>query len=86
MSILETYRSLTSNKRENRSQDLLDFANQMGWNPSYYFKYDDDFDNGQVIVEHRLEYTAVLSFLNTPYQELSKEEQRKLVNISYGHL
>ena len=86
--ISEIFRELTSTDRVAFKHSIVDdFAIQMGWKPSYFLQSKTDyFSNGHLIVEHGLENTAVLSFLNKSYFELTLEERKKLLNISYNNL
>jgi hypothetical protein len=47
---------------------LNDFAFELGWRPSDHLQIpaSDDFATAHLIVEHGLEYTAVISFLRHP--------------------
>ena len=68
---------------------IYEFAKLLGWNPSYYIPADsvnENFANGYLSVEHGLENTAVLAFLNKPYNELNVEERKKLDNIAFNNL
>ena len=68
---------------------VYDFAKQLGWNPSYFLPSDTEnekFANGYLSIEHGLENTAVLAFLNKPYRDLDHEERKKLDNIAFNNL
>jgi hypothetical protein len=68
---------------------VFDFAKLLGWNPSYFLPADMDsetFANGYLSVEHGLENTAVLAFLNKPYNDLNTEERKKLDSIAFNNL
>ncbi|MEM9389802.1 MAG: N-6 DNA methylase [Bacteroidota bacterium] len=64
------------------------FARELGWSPSYYLnaKGKKTFANIHLVVEHGLENSAVLTFLNTPYLSLSNDDRRELLNISYNNM
>jgi hypothetical protein len=87
-SIGEIFTKLTANNIPINAESLIkNFAGEMGWSPSYFMSAStEEFANGHLIVENGLENTAVLSFLNKPYYELSYEEHKKLLNISYNNL
>ncbi|WP_192825285.1 class I SAM-dependent DNA methyltransferase [Rufibacter sp. LB8] len=88
--LFDTYNILTSKVQNGISlsiDQIGKFASELGWNPSYFEKPTlEDFANGHIIVEHGLENTAVLSFLNIEFEELSTIQQRLLINISYNNL
>ena len=71
-------------------RQLNDFASELGWRPSdrLSLPFCRDFSTGHLIVEHGLEYTAVISFLTRPYtfSTLSPSQQKLLVGASYNNL
>ena len=78
---------LTSSDRE---ITLRNFAQENGWLPSYTIEYrkTEDLANGHIVVEHGLDTTAVISFLNrdNPFSQLSLYQQIDLLTISYNNL
>ncbi len=79
---------LTAPKQEKNYQELSNtFMQSTGWSPSYFINADDeDFANGHIAVEHGLENTAILTFLNKPYDLLTTSQKQKLFNLSYNNL
>jgi hypothetical protein len=69
---------------------LDDFAFELGWKPSDHLSLPStrDFATAHLIVEHGLDYTAVLSFLQRPYRfvDLTPAQQRLLASASYNSL
>ena len=69
---------------------LDDFAFELGWKPSDHLSLPGtrDFATAHLIVEHGLDYTAVLSFLQRPYRfvDLTPAQQRLLASASYNSL
>lgn len=66
-----------------------DFASLLGWEPSEFIKPNkdiEDISNGHIIVEHGLLNSAVITFLNSPFIELSNEKKRSLLELSYNNL
>lgn len=80
--------NLTTKGHNSDFQSLIkSFAQQTGWNPSYFFdKGGDSFANGHLVVEHGLENTAILTFLNKSFNELDINERKSLLNLSYNNL
>lgn len=73
----------------NINSKIFDFAKLLGWNPSYFLPTDNEsesFANGYLSVEHGLENTAVLAFLNKPYIDLNTEQRKKLDSVAYNNL
>jgi methylase of polypeptide subunit release factors len=71
-------------------RQLNDFASELGWRPSDKLKlpFCREFSTGHLLVEHGLEYTAVISFLTSPYTfaTLDVLQQKALVSASYNNL
>lgn len=69
---------------------LNDFAYEFQWNPSDILDIPlvSDLATAHIIVEHGLENTAVISFLNNSrsYADLSSFEKRRLLSVSYNNL
>jgi hypothetical protein len=73
-----------------RAVRLQEFSRELGWRPT------DRLDlpavrqiaSAQLLVEHGLENSAVVSFLRTPaqYATLSSEDRRSLLSVSYNNL
>lgn len=73
----------------NINSKIFEFAKLLGWNPSYFLPSDNEnenFANGYLSVEHGLENTAVLAFLNKPYNDLNTEQRKKLDSVAYNNL
>ena len=81
---------LTSNGLEgfDRNRILSDFAKKLGWRPSDILEYPEtkSFVNANLIVEHGLEHSSVITFLNRRYKDLSFDEKNNLIAISYNNL
>jgi hypothetical protein len=73
-----------------QSRRLNDFAAELGWRPTDHLDLPDtkDFSTGHLIVEHGLEYTAIITFLAGPYRfsNLTPPQKKSLVNASYNNL
>ncbi len=66
------FKLTTQNSNENYFELFNEFAKSTGWNPSYFISADiEDFANGHIAIEHGLENTAILTFLNKPYDSLN---------------
>ena len=73
-----------------RAVRLQEFSRELGWRPT------DRLDlpalrgiaSAQLLVEHGLENSAVVSFLRAPkqYSTLSSEERQSLLSVSYNNL
>jgi hypothetical protein len=71
-----------------RMRMLNDFAYHFGWTPSDTLDIStvNNFANAHLVVEHGLENTAVITFLRRRFSDLSFEEKKRLLNISYNNL
>lgn len=73
-----------------QSRRLNDFAFELGWRPSDRLDIpaSNEFATAHLIVEHGLEYSAVISFMRHPnrFIDLSAFQQRILVGPSYNSL
>lgn len=71
-----------------RAVVLNDFAYNFGWTPSDVLEIPStsEFATAHLIIEHGLENQAVITFLQRRYSDLSYEERRRLLNISYNNL
>jgi len=73
-----------------RKLALRRFAQENGWLPSYTVEYyrTQSLANGHIVVEHGMDTTAVISFLNRdkPFRYLNLYEQIHLLAISYNNL
>lgn len=85
--------SLTSEKlpASERLRMLRDFAYEMGWRPSYYLiepPLVGEFANAHLVVEHGLQPSAVITFLNKSYRlsDIQLTDQYRLLSISYNNL
>lgn len=69
---------------------LRRFAIENGWLPSYIVDYyrTQSLANGHIVVEHGMDTTAVISFLNRdkPFRYLNPYERIHLLSISYNNL
>ena len=89
----ETVISLTSQQalpKEMLRSLASDFAYLFGWRPSDLLEVPSvaDIATAHLVVEHGLENTAVISFLdqNRKYSDLNLFEQRRLLSVSYNNL
>ncbi len=64
------------------------FAYELGWDPSYYLRPSKelDFTSIHLVVEHGLQNSAIISFLKIPYYDLSINQKKELLNISYNNM
>ena len=74
-----------------RLRMLRDFAQEMGWRPSYYIIETPvlgDFSNAHLVVEHGLQPSAVITFLSDPHRlaDIQLTDQYRLLGISYNNL
>lgn len=74
-----------------RRRMLRDFAYELGWRPSYYLVEPPlvgRFANAHLVVEHGLQPSAVITFLNRLYHlsDLQLTDQNRLLGISYNNL
>ncbi|MBC6992223.1 class I SAM-dependent DNA methyltransferase [Hymenobacter sp. BT491] len=85
-----TILSLTSDtlSEQVRARSLEDFAQSFGWVPSDILEEPSlsAVANGHLIVEHGLETSAVISFLRTPFRDLTAQDKKKLISLSYNNL
>jgi hypothetical protein len=69
---------------------LNDFAFELGWKPSDRLELPAtrDFATAHLVVEHGLDYTAVITFLQSPnrFVDLGPSQQRMLASASYNNL
>jgi hypothetical protein len=77
--------------RDIRKLAMRGFAEQLGWTPSYEFEArlgPDGLAVDHLVVEHGLDYSAVISFLRAPHRasDLGPLELRSLLAISYNNL
>ena len=82
---------LTSSINENvfdTSILINQFSEELGWVPSYDLSPGDErsYVSTHLVVEHGLKNSAIISFLTKSYFDLSFEERKKLLNISYNNL
>jgi len=86
--LIQRLTAKTSNWDQERQ--VNDFAAELGWRPSDRLQLpaSAEFSTGHLIVEHGLEYTAVISFLLHPYRfiDLNPTQQKVLVGASYNNL
>ncbi len=85
--------NLTSEKlpESERLRMLGDFASKMGWRPSYYLielPLAGEFANAHLVVEHGLQPSAVITFLDKAYSftDIQLSDQNRLLSISYNNL
>jgi len=73
-----------------RQRALLEFARVNGWRPSDIEDYPgvSDLANAHLVVEHGLDNTVVITFLNKsmPYGHLRREDKLRLLSLSYNNL
>lgn len=73
-----------------RSLRLAEFTRELGWRPSDRLDVQglQEISSAQLLVEHGLEHSAVLTFLRSPVQfpSLSSEHQKRLLESSYNNL
>ncbi len=64
------------------------FSEELGWVPSYDLTpgSERDYVSTHLVVEHGLKNSAIISFLTKSYYDLSFDERRSLLNISYNNL
>lgn len=90
LSLYDIVQGLTSKVPTIQDKSILlnKFAYEFGWTPSYNLAPSEEkkFVNTHLVVEHGLENSAIISFLNTPYLSLSSEEKKLLLNISYNNM
>jgi hypothetical protein len=85
--------SLTSEKLTDseRLRMLRDFANDMGWRPSYYLiepPLTSQYANAHLVVEHGLQPSAVITFLDKAHHlaDIQLPDLHQLLSISYNNL
>lgn len=73
-----------------RAVRLQEFSRELGWRPTDRLELPAlrGIASAQLLVEHGLENTAVISFLHSPkqYSALSSDERRSLLSVSYNNL
>ncbi len=86
--VSEIHNILTSNSLPSNSKTLiLDFAKELGWNPSYFIPpSNNESANGYLVIEHGLQNSAIISFLNKRNEELTSVEEETLLALSYNNL
>jgi hypothetical protein len=71
-------------------RQLEDFAKSLGWYPSDIIeeKNSNNIATGHLFVEHGLDNSAVISFLNSKHRfdNLNIREQNNLLKVSYNNL
>jgi methylase of polypeptide subunit release factors len=79
---------LTSKDKVENSKDLvIQFAKEFGWNPSYFIlPSNGEKSNGFLVIEHGLQNSAIISFLNTRNEDLTSVEEENLLSVSYNNL
>lgn len=66
---------------------VLNFAKELGWNPSYFIPAsNNEKSNGYLVVEHGLQNSAIISFLNVRNEDLTRIEEENLLALSYNNL
>lgn len=66
---------------------VLNFAKELGWNPSYFIPAsNNEKANGYLVVEHGLQNSAIISFLNVRNEDLTRLEEENLLALSYNNL
>lgn len=87
--ISHIHSKLTSNLKDNKGTKelVLDFAKELRWNPSYFIQASkDEKANGFLVVEHGLQNSAIISFLNTRNENLTRTDEENLLSLSYNNL
>ncbi|HWZ43573.1 MAG TPA: N-6 DNA methylase [Candidatus Saccharimonadales bacterium] len=73
-----------------RAVRLQEFSRELGWRPTDRLELPAlrGIASAQLLVEHGLENSAVISFLQTPkqYSTLSSDERQSLLSVSYNNL
>ncbi len=73
-----------------RRRALLEFARINGWRPSDIEDYPSvaDLAKAHLVVEHGLDHSIVISFLNSsaPYSHLQRNDKLRLLTLSYNNL
>ncbi len=79
---------LTSSIQPENSKDLIiNFAKELGWSPSYFISPSkSENSNGYLVIEHGLQNSAIISFLNKRNEELTSVEEENLLALSYNNL
>jgi hypothetical protein len=87
-SVAEIHNRLTSNIGIQDSKHLvLEFANKLGWSPSYFIEPSSvEKSNGYLVVEHGLQNSAIISFLKERNEDLTLNEEENLLALSYNNL
>lgn len=89
-SLYNTISGLTTDAPTTDDKSLLvqRFATELGWTPSYYLSptSESKYVNIHLVVEHGLENTAIITFLKYSYSDLSDNNKRELLNISYNNM
>lgn len=64
------------------------FSEELGWVPSYDLSPSTEkgYVSTHLVVEHGLQNSAIISFLTKPYYDLTFNERKRLLNISYNNL
>ncbi|WP_026704526.1 Eco57I restriction-modification methylase domain-containing protein [Flavobacterium soli] len=86
--VTDIHYKLTSKNKEIDSKKLvLEFAKELGWNPSYFIPPSrEEKSNGYLVIEHGLQNSAIISFLNIRNEELTNIEEENLLSLSYNNL
>jgi len=86
--VLQLTSSASALPTVDRVRILNDFAHNFGWTPSDILEIPstNEFANAHLIIEHGLENQAVITFLQRRYSDLTYEEKKRLLNISYNNL
>ncbi len=79
---------LTANNLIEDSKPLImEFAKELGWNPSYFIEPSAvEKSNGYLVIEHGLQNSAILSFLKERNEDLTQLEEENLLGLSYNNL
>jgi len=86
--ISNLHNKLTSNLTHSDTKShVLNFAKELGWNPSYFIPAsNNEKANGYLVVEHGLQNSAIISFLNVRNEDLTRSEEENLLALSYNNL
>jgi methylase of polypeptide subunit release factors len=90
LNLYSTVEQLTSSTLSPRASIRLlnDFAAELGWKPSDHLdvSFFSGIANAHLVVEHGLENSAVITFLQDAWQTLDYVARKSLLNISYNNL
>lgn len=81
------YKLTSKNEGVDSKKLVLEFAKELGWNPSYFIPPSrEEKSNGYLVIEHGLQNSAIISFLNVRNEDLTNMEEENLLSLSYNNL